>query len=305
MTRILVTGGAGFIGSHVVDAYLAAGHDVTIVDNLSTGRRANLNPDATFYEVDIGDAEALADVFAHVRPQVVNHHAAQVDVRRSVDDPTFDAQINVVGTLNLLEQARTHGTEKVIFISSGGAIYGEPVYLPCDEDHPIQPLSPYGASKYAVEVYLSVYRATHGLATTILRYANVYGPRQDPYGEAGVVAIFTGKMLANETPTIFGTGEQERDFVYVEDCARANVLALEENDNGVYNIGTGVPTSVNELTAVLQDITGYKSQIEYGPAKAGDVFRTYLSVSHAKEGLGWAPQISLREGLTRTVAYFS
>ncbi len=302
--RILVTGGAGFIGSHVVDAYIAAGHHVAVVDNLATGRRENLNPNATFYEVDICDADLLAQVFEQEQPEVVNHHAAQIDVRRSVADPVYDAQVNVLGSLNLLEQARTRGVKRIIFISSGGAIYGEPQHLPCDEDHPVAPLSPYGASKFTIEVYLSVYGTTYGLETAILRYANVYGPRQDPHGEAGVVAIFAGKMLAGETPTIHGNGEQTRDFVYVGDCARANVIALKEGTGRAYNIGTGKETSINELAAVIRDVIGYQGEVVHGPEKTGEVVRIYSDVARAREELGWEAEVDLREGLTRTVAYF-
>jgi UDP-glucose 4-epimerase len=302
--RILVTGGAGFIGSHVVDAYLAAGHEVAIVDNLSTGRRENLNPEAAFYEVDIRDPEALAQVFDQVRPQVVNHHAAHIDVRVSVTAPHFDAETNVLGSLNLLEAARAAGTvRKLIYISSGGAVYGEPEYLPCDEEHPVHPLAPYGASKYAVEIYLDVYRQTHGLTSTVLRYANVYGPRQDPLGEAGVVAIFTGRMLAGETPIINGSGEQARDFVYVKDCARANLLALDRGDNDVFNIGTGERTTVNRIAELLQLHTGYKGEIVHGPEQSGEVFEIYLDCTHARERLGWMPTVDLEEGLSRTVEH--
>ena len=309
--RILITGGAGFIGSHVVDAYIAAGHEVAVVDNLSTGRRENLNPRATFYEGDIRDAALLAEVFQRTQPEVVNHHAAQVDVRHSVNEPTYDADINVLGTLNLLEQARAYSVRRgspvhVIFISSGGAVYGEPVYLPCDEDHPIAPLSPYGASKYAVEVYLKVYRATYGLQTTVLRYANVYGPRQDPHGEAGVVAIFVGKMLEADgnPPRINGSGEQTRDFVYVADCARANLLALTQGEGGVYNIGTGEESSINQIAMALKELTGYQGEITCGPEIPGEVFRIYSDVTRARAELGWEAAVELEEGLARTVAYF-
>ncbi|MGC9521786.1 MAG: NAD-dependent epimerase/dehydratase family protein [Anaerolineae bacterium] len=303
--RILVTGGAGFIGSHVVDAYVAAGHDVAVVDNLVNGRRENLNPEAAFYEVDIRDAGALDEVFEREQPEVVNHHAAQIDVRRSVTEPIYDAEVNVLGALNVLEGARRYDAEQVIFISSA-AVYGMPVYLPIDEEHPIRPLSPYGASKYAIETYLNVYRETHGLRTTVFRYANVYGPRQDPYGEAGVVAIFVSRMLDPEgpPPVINGSGEQTRDFVYVGDCARANVMALTQETSGVYNLGTGEETSVNELAAAIQALTGYPGEIAHGPAKAGDVARHYADASRAEAALGWRAEVDLRTGLAETVAYF-
>ncbi len=304
--RILVTGGAGFIGSHVVDAYVAAGHEVAVVDNLVNGRRENLNPKAVFYEVDIRDGEALDEVFALARPEVVNHHAAQIDVRRSVAEPAYDAEVNVLGSLNVLECARRYEATHVIFISSA-AVYGTPAYLPIDEDHPIRPLSPYGASKYAIETYLNVYRETYGFRTTVFRYANVYGPRQDPYGEAGVVAIFVSRMLEPEAgppPVINGSGEQTRDFVYVGDCARANVMALAREASGVYNLGTGEETSVNELAAAIQSLTGYPGEIPHGPAKAGDVERHYADASRAEAALGWRAEVDLRAGLTETVAYF-
>src|SRR6186713_653109 len=226
--RALVTGGAGFIGSHVVDAYVQAGLDVAIIDNLATGSRANLNPAARLYEVDIRDGAEVDRVFAAERPQVVSHQAAQASVPGSMDDPARDASINVLGSVNVLEAARKHGARKLIYAATGGAAVGEPKYLPVDEDHPVEPLSPYGASKHAVEHYVTLYRQTFGLDTTILRYTNIYGPRQDPRGEAGVIAIFTTLMLTGGTPIVNGSGEQERDYVYVGDVARANLLALEK-----------------------------------------------------------------------------
>jgi UDP-glucose 4-epimerase len=301
--KALVTGGAGFIGSHVVDAFLEAGHHVAVVDDLSTGRRANLNPAAAFYEVDVR-SPALRDVLEQERPDVVSHHAAQVDVRRSVTDPIYDAEVNVLGSLNLLECCRQVGVEKVIYISSGGAVYGEPVYLPCGEDHRIQPLCPYGASKYVVEQYLYMYRELHGLDYTVLRYGNVYGPRQDPHGEAGVVAIFAGQMVRGETPTINGSGEQERDFVYVGDCAQANLLALERGSGRAYNLGSGEGTSINRLFELLKEATGYRGGVVHGPPKPGETFRIFLDASRARQELGWQPEVSLREGLARTAAHF-
>lgn len=301
--KILVTGGAGFIGSHVVDAFLQAGHQVVVVDDLSTGRRSNLNPAATFYLLDIRSPE-LRDVFERERPEVVDHHAAQMDVRRSVADPLFDADVNVRGSLNLLECARQTGVRKVIYISTGGAVYGEPVYLPCDEEHPVVPLCPYGVSKHTVEHYLYLYHQLYGLDYTVLRYPNVYGPRQDPHGEAGVVAIFAGQMLKQLPVTINGSGEQERDFVYVGDCARANVLALDKGDGRIYNLGCGVGTSVNEIYACLRDVTGYTLDPIYGPPKPGETFRIYLDATRARRELGWEPTIDLDEGLRKTVAYF-
>ena len=300
---ILVTGGAGFIGSHVVDALLVGGHDVAIADNLSTGRRDNLNPRARFYEVDIRSPE-LARVFATERPEIVDHHAAQMDVRRSVADPLYDAGINILGSLNLLELARQHGVRKIIYISSGGAVYGEPQYLPCDEKHPIDPLCPYGASKHIVEHYLYMYRQNYGLDYTVLRYGNVYGPRQDPHGEAGVVAIFAGQMLSGQQPLINGSGEQERDFVYVSDCVQANLLALTKGSGEIYNIGYGAGTSINEIFAQMKEVTAHGGEPVHGPPKLGETFKIYLDVSKARRELGWEPRVALREGMGQTVAYF-
>jgi UDP-glucose 4-epimerase len=301
--KILVTGGAGFIGSHVVDALLADGHEVVIVDDLSTGRQQNLNPRARFYQVDIRSPQ-LAEVFEQERPEIVDHHAAQMDVRRSVAEPLFDADINVRGTLNLLEIARTHGTRKVIYVSTGGAVYGEPRYLPCDEDHPIDPICQYGVSKHVVEHYLHVYQHLYGLDYTVLRYPNVYGPRQNPRGEAGVVAIFTGRMLAGKPITINGTGQQERDFVYVADCARANVLALNKGSATIFNLGTNQGTSVNLLFSTLANIIQYSSEPTMGPAKPGETFKIYLDGRRAQANLGWSATVSLEQGLRQTVKHF-
>ncbi|MDQ7028944.1 MAG: NAD-dependent epimerase/dehydratase family protein [Ardenticatenia bacterium] len=302
--KILVTGGAGFIGSHVVDAYIEAGHEVVVVDNLTTGRRENVHPEARFYEADIRDAQAIEEIFAREKPEVVNHHAAQVNVRHSVEDPIYDAQVNVLGSLNVLLAARRHGARKVIYSSTGGAVYGEPVYLPCDEDHPVNPICEYGATKHAVEHYLYMYRENYALDYTVLRYPNVYGPRQDPKGEAGVVAIFTRQMLLDEQVIINGSGEQERDFVYVTDCARANITALEQGSGEIYNLGTGRGTSVNEIFVALKALTGYCRDPVHGPPKVGETFRIYLDASRAQRELDWQPTISLEEGLRRTVEFF-
>ncbi|MFO7624117.1 MAG: NAD-dependent epimerase/dehydratase family protein [Anaerolineales bacterium] len=302
--KILVTGGAGFIGSHVVNAFIEDGHDVVIVDDLSTGRQSNLNLAARFYQVDIRDPQ-VEEIFRNEKPDVISHHAAQMDVRRSVAEPLFDADVNILGSLKLIEYAKKYAVKKFIYISTGGAVYGEPEYLPCDENHPINPICQYGASKHTVEHYLYMYHLNYGLKYTVLRYPNVYGPRQDPHGEAGVVAIFCGKMLADEVITINGDGEQTRDYVYVGDCARANVMVADENKaSGIYNLGTGKGTSVNEIFAGLRDITGYKLAPVYGPAKVGETRFIYLSADKAARELDWQPTIPLEEGLRKTVDYF-
>ena len=302
--KILVTGGAGFIGSHVVDALIERGHEVAVVDDLSTGKREHVNPRARFYRLDIRDAQGLEEVFAAERPEIVNHQAARANVRESMEKPILYAEVNVIGSLNLLELSRKYGVEKFIYASTGGAVYGEPEYLPADEAHPINPLDPYGASKHFVEHYLYLYGVNYGLRYTILRYPNVYGPRQDPYGEAGVVAIFTGQMLRGEQAVINGSGEQERDFVYVGDVVEANLLALDRGDGGIYNLGWGFGTSVNEIFARLKEITGYEKEAVHGPPKKGEVFKICLDATKARRELGWLPRISLDEGLRMTVEYF-
>jgi UDP-glucose 4-epimerase len=303
--KVLVTGGAGFIGSHVVDEYIERGYEVVVVDDLSTGRMSNLNPAAKFYQLDIRSPE-LVEVFEKERPDYVNHHAAQMDVRRSVAEPIFDAHVNIIGSINLIECARKYNVKRFIYISTGGAVYGEPEYLPCDEAHPINPICQYGASKHTVEHYLYMYQQNYGLDYVVLRYPNVYGPRQDPHGEAGVVAIFTGQMLDGDQVVINGDGEQQRDFVYVGDCARANLLATTTEDrNTIYNLGFGRPNSVNDIFTVLKSITQYEREPVYGPAKVGETRRIYLDASKARQELGWTPTVTLEEGLEQTVAYFN
>ena len=302
--KVLVTGGAGFIGSHVVDALISAGYEVVVVDDLSTGNLANLNPGATFYQVDIR-SQQLAEVFEKERPDYVDHHAAQMDVRRSIADPLFDAEVNVIGSINLIECCRRYGVKRLIYISTGGAVYGEPEYLPCDEAHPVNPICPYGASKHTVEHYLYMYKQNYGLDYIVLRYPNVYGPRQDPHGEAGVVAIFTGQMLAGGQVVINGDGEQQRDFVYVEDCAQANLMAMtSQNANQIYNLGYGQGTTVNEIFTTLKNITGYQLAATHGAAKVGETRQIYLDATKAQKELGWKPTVDLEEGLQRTADYF-
>jgi UDP-glucose 4-epimerase len=301
---VLVTGGAGFIGSHVVDLLIAAGYRVAVVDNLQTGKRAHVNPAAAFYLVDIRDAAALGEVFAREAPMAVVHQAALVDVRAALQDPVTYAEVNIIGTLNLLEAARRSGcVRKFVFASTGGAIYGEPAKLPADETCPLRPMDPYGVSKLACEYYIDTYRQNFGLDYCILRYANVYGPRQDASGEAGVVAVFASRMLSGRQPIINGDGTQCRDFVYVEDIARANLLALTRG-SGIYNLGTGLATDINTLFDILAALTGYAGPRQHGPPKPGEVHTSYLDASRAGQELGWQPQVSLVEGLHRTVAYF-
>ncbi|NOZ23889.1 MAG: NAD-dependent epimerase/dehydratase family protein [Planctomycetes bacterium] len=302
--KILATGAAGFIGSNVADLLIENGHDVIIVDDLSSGKKNNVNPKATFHEMDIRDP-ALEDLVKTERPDCIIHHAAHIYVRESVEKPLHDADINILGSIRLIEYARQYDIAKFIYVSTGGAVYGEPEYLPCDEKHPVNPICPYGASKHVPEHYLFMYRENHGLNYTVLRYPNVYGPRQDPHGEAGVVAIFTGRMLCGEDVTINGTGEQERDYLYVGDVAEANLLVLEpEKGSGeIYNLGTGVGTSVNTLFEKLKIATGYEKDAIHGPAKLGETFKIYLDAAKAKEELGWKPTVDLADGLRLTVEH--
>ena len=298
--RILVTGGAGFIGSHVATLLLSAGHEVAIVDDLSTGKRANLPAGARFYQCDIRDPE-LASSFIDFRPEVVSHHAAQMSVRISIQQPRLDAAINVEGSAHLLECAVNAGVRKVIYASTGGAVYGEPRYLPCDEQHPVAPLSQYGITKHTVEHYLELYAHLYGLDYTVLRYPNVFGPRQDPEGEAGVVAIFARRMLRDLPLTIYGDGQQQRDFIAVADVAQATLAALEAGDGAIINLGSGVGTSVQTIFDELAAITGYRQQPSYQPSRLGEVYQIYLTNDRAQELLGWAPRVTLHEGLLETV----
>jgi UDP-glucose 4-epimerase len=306
--RTLITGGAGFIGSAVADAYLAEGHDVAVVDDLTSGDTANVDPRVRLYRVDVS-AGGVEAVFEAERPEVVNHHAAHVSVRRSVEDPQRDATVNVLGALNVLEAARKHGARRVIFASTGGAIYGEQEGLPADEGHPCRPRSPYAVAKLAVEYYLDYYRATYGLDAVVLRYANVYGPRQNPHGEAGVIAAIMERLRAGVTPMIFGDGEQVRDYVYVGDVVRANVAALHTeltaDETAVINIGTGVGTSVNRLWALIAATASAAVTPAYAAARAGDVRRSVLDASRAKRALAWEPEVDLTDGIRRTWAWFA
>ena len=298
--NVLVTGGAGFIGSHLVDRLIADGHTVAAVDILATGKRENVNPQAALYEIDIR-SPALAAAFEAARPEVVFHVAAHASVSESVRDPMHDAEVNVLGTLNVLQQCAAYGVGRFVFSSTGGALYGEPERLPADEEHPVCPLSPYGASKAAAEAYVQTHCTLSGIRYTILRYGNVYGPRQDPFGEAGVVAIFANAMMGGRPPTIFGDGSHERDYVYVDDVVRANVLALAQAEDGVYNIGTGEGTTVAQVFDALAGATDYGGDPEHAAERPGDVHRIYLDVRRAERGLGWRASVSLEEGIRCTV----
>jgi UDP-glucose 4-epimerase len=303
--RILVTGGAGFIGSHVVDAYIAAGHEIAVLDDFSTGSEANLNPAAKVLKVDLRDQAGVHKAVASFLPEIVNHHAAQSEVPKSVADPTFDAQVNIIGGLNLLKACVDHDVKKVIFISSGGALYGEPDVIPADEDHPVRPLSPYGTSKFCFEQYLGTFHRTFGLEYTVLRYANIYGPRQDFFAEEGrVIAIFASRMLANRPVTIDGDGEQSRDMLHVGDVATANLAALESGAGETFHISSGFAVTINDLYRKLALLTDYKLFPNYGPSRKGDVYRIALDNSRALRDLGWEPQVDLEEGLSLTVDYF-
>jgi UDP-glucose 4-epimerase len=303
--RILVTGGAGFIASHVADAYIAAGHDVAILDDLSRGSMKNVNPRVRFYKGDVRDRDFVEHVFGVEKPEAVNHHAAQMDVRRGVKEPVFDASVNILGSINLLDTCVAHKVRRVVYISTAGAAYGEPKEIPVPEDYPINPITPYGISKHTVEHYLFNYRVLYNLPYVVLRYGNVYGPRQSSKGEAGVFAIFCEQMLAGIRPVIYGDGGKLRDYVYIEDVARANVLALDRGTGEIFNIANGVPTKDYEVFQMVRDSLGSLDlQPEYVPKRPGEIDRIYLDISKAQRVLGWKPSVSLEEGSRRTVQYF-
>jgi UDP-glucose 4-epimerase len=313
--KILVTGGAGFIGSNVVDGYIEEGHEVSVIDNLFTGKKENVNPSAKFYDADIR-SDDIELIFDAERPDVLNHHAAQMSVPASVEDPRFDADVNVLGLLNLLECARKYGTKKVIFISSGGAIYGEATSIPTPEDYPITPQSPYAITKYVSEMYLYFYNKHYGLDYTVLRYANIYGPRQIPHGEAGVVAIFMEKLKSGELPTIYQFEDEPegmmRDYCFVEDVVRANLLALERGSCGIFNIGVGIGTRTADLyrniLGSMRDAGHAKDPLfdipHRGLARAGDIRNSCLNCQMAKEKLYWRAEHDIKEGLKKTLKWF-
>jgi len=302
--KCLVTGGAGFIGSHIVDLLIENNHEVVVVDNLLTGNKKNLNSKAIFYEVDICDKEELDKIFLKENLEIVFHVAAQVDVTKSIKNPLFDAKINILGSLNILELCRVYRVKKIIYSNSGGAGSGEPQYIPIDENHPIKPISHYGISKHIFEHYLEVYRYLYGLKYVSLRYANIYGPRQDPYGEGGVVAIFANKILNDKQPKIFGDGNQTRDFMYVRDVAKVNLLCINKLDNKILNVGTGVEVTVNELFLILKKIINSDLEPIHTEKREGDIYRSVFNINKLKEELLWEPKINLNEGLRKTVEYF-
>lgn len=301
--RVLVTGGAGFIGSNIVDALIERGDRVAVLDNLSTGFERNLNPGATFFKRDLCDP-GLEEVFHEFRPEIINHHAAQTSVVRSVREPSYDATVNIMGSLNLIQEAIRHGVRKFIYANTGGALYGEPQYLPADEKHPINPPSPYGLSKYIVEYYLNLYGENEELNWTSLRYANVYGPRQNPKGEAGVVAIFALQMLQDKPCTIFGKGDKTRDYVHVSDIVRLNLLAMDSPNKTYYNAGSGLETTDQEIFDTLAELLKYNKKPLYSPVRAGEVYRICLSSAKAQKDLGWKTEMRLKEGLQKTEGYY-
>jgi UDP-glucose 4-epimerase len=301
--KILVTGAAGFIASHIADAFIKEGHKVFILDNLLSGFKKNINKNAIFINKDIRD-KTLTVLFEKEKFDVVNHHAAQMDVRRSVADPVFDADTNIIGTINLLQNSVKSGVKKFMFASTGGAVYGEQEYFPADENHPTAPLSPYGISKLAVEKYLYFYKTQCNLNYTILRYANIYGPRQNPHGEAGVVAIFSKKLLNGEQPVINGDGKQTRDYTFVDDVVKANLITLHDSDSEIYNVGTKTETDVNELYNMLNELIGNGQVEKHGPAMPGEQLRSVITSEKLKLKKGWAPSTNLKAGLKNTVEYF-
>jgi len=303
--KILVTGGAGFIASHVVDGYLAQGHEVIVLDDLSRGSKRNLNPHVRFYQIDIEDRAAVDEVFAREKPELINHHAAQMDVRRGVREPLFDARVNILGSLNLIEAAIAIGAKRFIYAATAGAGYGEPKQMPVPEDYPMNPITPYGVSKHTVKHYLFTFHFIYRLDYVVLRYGNVYGPRQSSKGEAGVFAIFSEQMLAGMQPVIYGDGTKIRDYVYIEDVVRANLAALDRGTGEIFNISGGVATTDEEVFVIVRDLLGRKDiRPRYVPKRPGEIDKIWLDVEKAHRLLGWQPQIQLADGARQTVSYF-
>ncbi len=302
--KILVTGAAGFIGSHVADAYVNLGHEVVILDDLSRGLKRNLNPKCRFYQCDIRDREGIEKIFLLEKPAIINHHAAQMDVRRGVREPLFDAQVNILGSVNLIEAARANGAKRFIYAATAGAGYGEPKQMPVPEDYPMNPITPYGISKHTVEHYLFTFRFLYGLEYVVLRYGNVYGPRQNSQGEAGVFAIFSEQMLAGAQPVIYGDGNKIRDYVYISDVASANVAALDRGTNEIFNISSGVETRDLEIFQRVRELLGKQVEPRYVARRPGEIDNICLDISKAESLLQWVPSVNLSEGSSKTVAYF-
>lgn len=300
--KILITGGAGFIGSNITDLLVSKGYEVVIIDDLSHGKKRNINPKAKFYQCDIRSADIL-EIFKNEKPQVLIHEAAQISVPNSVNDPINDASINIIGTLNLLEACRKTGVKRVIYPASA-AIFGEPEYLPIDENHPLNMTSGYGVTKHTVEHYLKVYKSLYNIDFVALRYSNVYGPRQDSSGEGGVVAIFCEKLIKGETPYIYGDGEQIRDFVYVKDVAKANLMAITSGDNEIFNVSTNFMITVNDLLKVINSALGKEIKAVYAEERPGDIRNSYMRYDKIKETLGWTPDYNLKRGIKETIEYY-
>ena len=299
----MVTGGAGFIGSHIVNAYIDAGHDVVIIDDLSSGEMSFVNPKAMFYQLNIHSPD-VKRILEKEKISAINHHAAQISVSESVSDPLFDANSNIIGTLQLLQNAVSLKIDKFVFASTGGAMYGKQTVFPANEEHPCHPLSPYGISKLCAEKYINYFRTQHGLNTAVLRYSNVYGPHQNPHGEAGVVAIFCQRLMEGLPPIICGDGEQTRDFISVRDVVQANIIALDSKCEGTFNVGTGTETSVNFLTKELLKVSGITTSAKYSAARKGEPRRSSIDSEKLLKNFGWKPCISLEEGLFETINYF-
>jgi UDP-glucose 4-epimerase len=302
--KILVTGAAGFIASHVADAYLQAGHDVVILDDLSRGKKENLPAKCRFYCCDIRNRQAVQSIFAAEKPVLVNHHAAQMDVRRGVREPLYDAEVNILGGINLIEAAIASGAKRFIYAGTGGAGYGEPQQMPVPEDYPIHPITPYGVSKHTVEHYLFTFRALYDLEYVVLRYGNVYGPRQSSQGEAGVFAIFAEQLLSGAQPVIYGDGSKIRDYVYISDVVKANLAALDRGTGEIFNISSGVETSDQEVFELVRRLLGKSVRPKHAPVRPGEIRRICLDISKAGRLLGWTPRMSLAEGASQTIAYF-